>query len=342
MDRYVKTLKIKVDKTELDKLDKDFEKSSLSKIVSGKTLKELKSQFSEMNKLNIQLKSLEEAMKEVKQLSGETAKQVLADIQKEYNELLKKKADIEAKSIEAQERQPEKKLSAFDRLKSELNNYFKDFLDNTKDKVKEFFKDIYDDAKDMMKEIASYNLQTTTKYNSEAWSTMLQYGLTGKEAYAFNKAKQSIGVSSEEEFINAMQAPGIADAFRDYFKKYSDSYEKDVKFASDMEEWFKSWNDFKKELSMDLLEFFADNKDEIMSVMRGLMSVTNGILSMLSSLLSIFGYNAQVSPTDIVKNYTTSNKSLKIDNTFNLNETSKQQASSFGNDIVTQIVAALK
>lgn len=194
------------------------------------------------------------------------------------------------------------------------------------DSIGEYFKDAITSAFEQFEEIASYSLGQTIRYNPTAWSTAMNYGLTGAQGYAFNQAMAAIGVSSESDLYQAMMSPSLQQAFQQYFKEYEEEYERNKDYAIEVENYQKEMRDFKRDFNRSVMEFFTNNKDLIVNFYKVSFQFMETILELVGNIASFFGDGSRSSSerisatTDIINNYKSSNSSnvnIKMDNSFN-------------------------
>lgn len=363
MNEYTKKLilEVQVDKTEMQKIERQFDDLTLSHIISPEAYEEFKQRFVDMQTRMKKIEDLKESISEIKMFGGEDAKKAL----KEMTEELEK---LQAEAEEAQEGSLENEESGEGKSKlSQAGDYIKQAFgkdgaigkklisgfESVMNSIKDGIKDIIESAINEFKEMASYDLANTTQYNAEAWNTTMTYGLTGADAYAFNKAKETIGVSSDDEFYQAMMSPALQNSFKEYFKQYQKEYEENKEMALKTQEFYKEWEDFKRDMMYEVMDFFTENKDTIMSVMKAAMNFFEAILSLVGWIADALGVQERsesqraAATADIINNYkggntNTNNTSVKIDNTFNgVAQQDKSWLQNAGNMTYEQVIKAL-
>lgn len=166
---------------------------------------------------------------------------------------------------------------------SYLSQQFKGFKDTLLDNIKKPFQDLgvtlaknFTDlfkkaieeivkfAKNMFEETGEYDMQNSLKYNSEAWSNMVNYGLTGSQSYAYSKAMGYLNIGSEEELINYLSlGTKQQEMWQRMINIYESQYEDYAELGDAYNEFLIEWDLFKMELSKSLLDLLIQNKDVI-------------------------------------------------------------------------------
>lgn len=317
-----------------------------------------------------------------------TVKKFLSDdAQKQVEEFAKKNAEIEEKidlTRQALRDIENFKGPEFDKLRNELNEYLKSLGYSEKEERpgglkagwKDFFSsigkyaqqqgqklfnsalkflgDIYDEAKQMMDDIASYSEKSMT-FSSEATNLKLSYGLSGAEAYAWSQAAKDVGFSSFDDYLeNFMYATDETnERLQTLVKKYEETYEQDVEVAQAYQQFQAEFEDFKKQLQMELIDFFMENKDTIkaalelgMTFMEAMLQLVGWIAQALSEGHDRTEYERTSAISDIYNNYgaqATNNTNVKIDNTFNgVSNNDRGMLIDAGSATYRQILEALK
>lgn len=189
--------------------------------------------------------------------------------------------------------------------------------------------------------------------NAHTRQLAFTYGFSGSQAYGYDKAMSLMGYSSLEDLMYANTKE--QKMFRELFTNYTDKYNKlyDSGFFSTLVEYNVEMNNFEEELKMQLVQFIVDNKDLIHDGMEAIMFIaklalqyTSKVMDLIQLLNPLKSYKSSydsATTSDIIKNYTTSNKSVKVDNTFNYTGNAGQEAFySSGQLILQQMIAALK
>ena len=141
--------------------------------------------------------------------------------------------------------------------------------------------------------IATYSASSSLITNAEAREQQLKYGLTAAQNYAFTQAKSMLNIQSDEDlmYMNA----GQRDRLLSYMERYSDWYselESSGVLAS-IQEMQLEFAELKQELAMEFLQWIAENKDAIMSVIKGMFEFLKVIANAVLSIMTLFGGQSQ-------------------------------------------------
>lgn len=205
------------------------------------------------------------------------------------------------------------------------------------------------DSLDELDTISNYSRLSNARTRQLAFT----YGFSGSQAYGYDKAMRLMGYSSLEDLMYANNKE--QQTFRELFTSYTDKYSKlyDSGFFDTLVEYNVEMSNFQEELKLEVIEFILENKDLIHDGMEAIMSIARIALQFASKvgdfvqLVNPFkSYKSSYESAttgDIIKNYTTSNKSVKVDNTFNYTGNAGQDAFyKSGQLILQQMIAALK
>ena len=205
------------------------------------------------------------------------------------------------------------------------------------------------EALDELDTIADYSRLSNARTRQLAFT----YGFSGSQAYGYDKAMSLMGYSSLEDLMYANTKE--QKMFRDLFMNYTDKYNRlyDSGFFNTLVEYNVEMRNFEEELKMQVVQFIVDNKDLIHDGMEAIMFIAKIALQFTSKAVDFMqainpfkSYKSSYESAtagDIIKNYTTSNKSVKVDNTFNYTGNAGQDAFyKSGQLILQQMIAALK
>ena len=157
--------------------------------------------------------------------------------------------------------------------------------------IKGNFTAILEDVKkitDMYTGMATYATGTSLISNAAARQTQLQYGLTGGQAYAFDKTREMLGIRSDEDLLYMNQSQRAV--FMQYMQRQEQLYAK-LESSGALESIQRmqlEFSMFKQEMAADIMSFVADNKDTIIWVMKTSIVVLKGILQAIFKILSFF------------------------------------------------------
>lgn len=154
--------------------------------------------------------------------------------------------------------------------------------------LKNTFKDITDNIREAFGKqgIASYNLGSSLFTNASARESAFKFGLSSSQNYALTKTRGLLNLQSDEDlmYMNKDQK----EYFNQLMKKYGDWYtklESSGVFRS-VQEMQLEFEMFKQEISYTLLEWFAENKELIMTVLKGSLEVFEKILKVVTKIAS--------------------------------------------------------
>lgn len=167
-------------------------------------------------------------------------------------------------------------------------------------------------------------LQSSLLTNRNTRENAFLYGFSPAESYGFDKAKNMLGIQSEEDlwYMNDLQKSKFQDIMAKYADKYNQLYDsgffdKYLEFQIEMEE-------FKLDMQMEIIEFFMQNKDTIRQFMEISMKAMEFIVQALGWLVDRFSQNNETSErtrtanmNDIINGYTTNNKINNVSQTIN-------------------------
>lgn len=218
---------------------------------------------------------------------------------------------------------------------SELGNF-------VKRKVDVFFTDLLRDTIDEIKEINKYQYLSNADVRNQAFT----YGFNAAQNYAFSKASDLLGVSSEEDlmYLNPNQRAKFQEKFIEYSDRYTKLY--DSGFFNTLQDFTWEWEEFKEDLQYELINFFMTNKDLLKSLMVTGMNLLQEILTIVGAINDSIGvaYGSRASTvSDIINNsVSNANTTVKIDNTFNnVSRNDQQWLANAGTMTYQQIITAL-
>ena len=219
-----------------------------------------------------------------------------------------------------------KKMIDWKTIGKKLGDSIKDKIASTLKSFADSIKKTLSDALSEFDRMSQYNLKTSLRYNSEATEQAIKYGLSSAQNYALTRAKEDMNISFEEDLIYMGQ-----DARDEFAKKigyYSNEYQKieDKGLFKKYEQYQMQRQDFENQKQMIIIEFFAENKDTIISFMEFSMKVLSSILNVMTWISSKLGKDKKVTEedrasmlSDLVNSYSISNTktaNVKIDNSF--------------------------
>lgn len=212
--------------------------------------------------------------------------------------------------------------------------------------------DILKGALEEFDRMSQYSLDTSLRVNSEAREQALMYGLSDAQNYALTRTKEEMGISSEEDML--MMTPAQQERFAERIGYYSDQYTQisnEGLFAK-YEEYQAAVQEFQNEFQMEVIEFFAQNKDTIITVMNFIMDVMSALLDAVTWIVDALGgddvrtekENSAI-VSDTINSYSVANNNstnVKIDNSFtNIPVKDQQQYVKAGQKVNEQLINAL-
>ena len=183
--------------------------------------------------------------------------------------------------------------------------------------------------------VATYDVGSSLISNAAARETQLKYGLSGSQAFAFDKARGMLNIQSDEDlmYMNSQQRERLLS----YMERYSAWYDKmeSSGVLAEVQEMQLDFEEFKQQIAMDFLEWVAANKETIMSVLKGLFNVVKFIADVILTIARIFGsdanYNSAAKNSDTLATNVNNNQrnttiNITSDTSYSANGTSNQTA----------------
>lgn len=157
--------------------------------------------------------------------------------------------------------------------------------------IRGIFSDILKETADtanLYKGMATYSSGSLV-VNRAARETMLKYGMTGGQAWAFGQASTMFGVSSDEDLLYMTGTQRAA--FGQYMQKQQEWYNKleQSGVLQNIQSMQLDLKLFKQEMSMEFLQWIGENKDVIMSVAKGTLTLLKGLTQLLGKIFTLFG-----------------------------------------------------
>lgn len=218
-------------------------------------------------------------------------------------------------------------------------------------KFADSFEKLLTDALDEFDEMSKYSLSTSLRVDSDIREQALQYGLSDAQNYAFSKVKDIMGITSDEDLY--MMTPSQQNRFAELIGKYTSKYQEiaDKDLFSSYEEYLASIQDFQDELQMEVIEFFANNKDTIISALDFVVDTLSSIMEIISWInKTLTGKTSSAEKSalvsDAINSYSVSNANtttnIKIDNSFsNISPNDQSQYVRAGEAVYRQLITSL-
>lgn len=277
-----------------NKLDRAFSDSQVVKsgLLPDEKLQELKNIYLDKQKKELEIKGLQQLIKEFETL-GYTGEEV-KDAEDRLAELLGKQVNEAKKSANGvgafgggfKNAAKEWAADKLDMSKQgeKAFNKMKDTISKWATKSLEAIKSFVQDALKEMSNMASFSANTT-KYNATSSEMLMNWGLSGADAYAVQSALQSTGIGSIDTLLTD---PTISKELMDAFKKDVDlarkQYEEDIEIAEEYQKFQREFSVFKRELQKEVIDFFMNNKDTIKSFLEITMQSMKTIVKIVAAI----------------------------------------------------------
>ena len=345
------SLKTEFDKTQLANVQNEFKKLSSVKLLDKDQLKVFKKTYSYMQEKLYEIEELKKAINEIEMFGGdkETLEElygILASTEAEVDTVKKKNAKTSEETTKDDFKTSLAKgiTKYFEDFKSELKNGFtrqiKQYLgpEALANKVislvksgVNYVKQGFETAWKELKKIIKFNSDVTSTYNSEVYSLMQEYGVSGSQAYALQKTMDKLGYSSSDELMTALSySQSTRDKFSKFMNMYQERYEMyDKETLSAVKKFNSQLSELKEDFQTSVMQFIADNKDTIIWTMKTGISILQGLMNGVSGLLKIFSTEQEMSETERQSKVndilgitsTTTNNSTNNTNNVNVNST---------------------
>lgn len=214
--------------------------------------------------------------------------------------------------------------------------------------IKDVFTDILSNMNkmlDMYNGMATYSTSTSLITNAAARETQMKYGLSSAETYAFMQAQSLLGMHSVEDLM--YMNPSQQQAFTNYLNMYSGWYSQlsSSGVLATIQQFQLDFAVFKQEIAVDLLNWIAQNKDTILSVLKFTLDAVKFIIQLIGKILSFFGVqydtSSYTSDTSNISNYagnTNRTVNVKMDNTATGVLSSQDQMENFFNEQMEKLI----
>lgn len=250
--------------------------------------------------------------KAAKQIAESVGKATTAGIEDSLDDIEKKE-----KKIIDDFKKDLKDHKLFEDTFKNLKQYFTDYI---KYAALDFGKAIVNAFKNAWEEMSNM-LQYSKLSDANTRNLAFTYGFSGSQAYGWDKAMKQLGFSDEEDlmYANAQELQQFRAAFEKYSSYYDDLAESG--YFEQLQEYNVEMEDFKMEMQQSIIAFFIENKDLIMSSMKGVLEIAQFLLKSTSWLFGGNSSDRVAGTTDIISQYnttsTSSNASLSVTNNFN-------------------------
>ena len=190
--------------------------------------------------------------------------------------------------------------------------------------------------------------------NSSARETKLKYGMNDSQAYGFTQAKSLLNIQSDEDLMYMNQEQ--RDRLLGYMEKYSNWYSEmeSSGVLQNIQEMQLEFEMFKQEIAMEFLQWVSENKETIMTCIKGIFNFIKGIATLVMNIINILSWGtadtSSAFESDSWNSGATTNNNQKTNNiNINANVTNNGLSGSSGidtandqmwSDLAKQIVTA--
>lgn len=210
------------------------------------------------------------------------------------------------------------------------------------DTISNAITDAFKDAISEMKEMLEFSQLSNKRTRDLAFG----YGFSSAEAYGWTQALEMVGLESEEDlfYANQQELAQFREAFEKYSNKYSELY--DAGFFEQMQEYQYEMADFKQELTVEVVDFFMNNKELIKTGMKGMMIAAEVLLKIFGWLVSAFGTtNDALTTSEVISQYSevkNTSTNVSVNNNFNgIDKSDEAWLSNMGSLTYAQVIEAL-
>lgn len=336
------------DESSIKEIDKLFDSFRKIKVFGGdEGIEKMRSQFDDYNIRRSSLQQAQQMLSDYRAVKGKGA---------DYNDTTTTQLIEYMKELTASNEQLAEEFGT--NVKTDLEtssevmvgNLKAQFLNKLSGLAQSFLSSIGNLFKEAWGELDTM-LQSSLLSNANTRENAFSYGFSASESYGFDKAKQMLGIQSEEDlmYMTDTQKSKFEEVMTKYSEKYdalydSGFFDKYLDFQIEMEE-------FKLDMQMEIIEFFMENKGTIKKFMELSMSAMEFIVEALGWLMDFFGGSEQTTDedklsniNDIIGGYTSN--STNISQNFNNNNTfnggTDSQRSAYLDMLNAQMVEAKK
>lgn len=168
--------------------------------------------------------------------------------------------------------------------------------------------------------IATFATSTSLVTNAAARESQLKYGLTEAQNYGFTKAKEMLNIQSDEDlmYMNSEQRERLLSYMENYTNWFDDMRNSGV--LQNIQEMQLEFNELKEELAMEFLSWVAENKETLMTCIKGIFEVIKAIANFVMQIVTLFGgkgtnydlYNAASASDNINNNNNSKNTQINM------------------------------
>lgn len=226
-------------------------------------------------------------------LSKDERNQVLADLENKDKEIAgiekdKSKSIGDTKTQVAKFTSMAKAAEGVDKALHKLGKAAISIVTDPLKKLGEGFKAALHDILEFRTGVATFNTANSLITNSSAREQQLKYGLSASQNYGFTKAKELLNIQSDEDlmYMNAEQREKLLG----YMEKYSSWFDQmnSSGVLQDIQEMQLEFEELKQELAMEFLQWVAENKETIMTIIKGIFEFIKFIANRIIDIVNFF------------------------------------------------------
>lgn len=271
MNEFSKRIKLEfdADRASLQNITRSLQALEKTKLIPDTTVHALAEQFKDYSAISETIKALETTLNDLSGLQTEEADQAREALEtkiKEYKEILG-----QGETSEAKDKTPD------GLTKKDVSMFAVRTLDTVLKSALQSLKGLFVDAWDELSTILDYSRLSNQNTRELAFT----YGFTSAEAYGFSQAQSMLGIQSEEDmwFMTEQEWNQFSRLQEKYTTQYQELY--DSGFFDTLLDYQIEMEEFKQDLKLSVVQFFMDNKDTIMTILKGLMEAAEIIVQVL-------------------------------------------------------------
>ena len=337
---------------------KDFESAVAAGYITEETAANLHAQIDQLHAIEDEIDSTRDLIEELSRLQDESSKKTIEDLKKYIEKLNEAREEITGQTEEPNESgggfqgigfksgslaesiRTGGKVGAAAWGAQKLMQIGQAFLDG--------LKNVMSDAMEEMKDVLTYSQLTDAQVREQAFT----YGFSQSENYAFSQTMDLMGFSSFEDlyYMNSQQQAKFQEKFLEYQERYAELY--DSGYFTDMQDFQWEMQEFKEDLTYEVMTWMMDNKETLMNLMEVITEFAMFTIQALGWIVDYFGNQSERSESsrtaatvDIINNNSVASNStnVKIDNTFNnVDNKDRTWLANAGEMTYEQIVKALE
>lgn len=298
---YSKSLELKIkpilDSKEMSQIDREFKNLSAVKFLDEKNLDAFKKTFTEIRETEKIVDELSKSISELEKYGGskdeiENLKSTLKKFRGEDEES-KGYDEEEGRSFgqdfadEFNKKLKNDLLDGYDSLGAFFGGKVYDIFVDALKAGAEYIEESIKAAYESIAEMAGWDLSSSTTYNSNAASMLMNWGLSGSNAYAAYYAAKEIGFSSFDDMMNNIYLVNdeMLEKFNSYYELYLKEYENSESLSDAFQDFNDSWNQISSEIEESWIAFLNNYEDVIVAVLDAILGIYQFVADILDWLL---------------------------------------------------------